>query len=89
MDKEKVDKASDEIVNKTYTDYKQRELTEKDEKTGDVLGKHLINMYSNGISQVIKIRDVKKLHQDAENDPIIKNFLEATTLELPLVKKKC
>lgn len=32
MDKEKVDKASDEIVNKTYTDYKQRELTEKDEK---------------------------------------------------------
>lgn len=48
MDKEKVDKASDEIVNKTYTDYKQRELTEKDEKTGDVLGKHLINMYFSG-----------------------------------------
>lgn len=46
-------------------------------------------MHSNGISQVIKIRDVKKLHQDTENDPIIKNFLEVTTLELPLVKKKC
>ena len=30
-------------------------------------------MYSTGISQVVKIRDVKKLQQDIENDPIIKD----------------
>ena len=31
---EKVGKASDETINKTYAEYKQRELNEKDEKTG-------------------------------------------------------
>ena len=31
---EKVDEASDETVNKTYAEYKQRELNQKDEKTG-------------------------------------------------------
>ena len=30
---ERVDKASDETINKTYAEYKQREITEKDEKT--------------------------------------------------------
>ena len=29
----RVDKASDEIINKTYAEYKQREINEKDEKT--------------------------------------------------------
>ena len=58
---EKVDKASDESINKTYDAYKQRELNEKGEKTGKVLGKHVINLYSTGIFCVVKIRDVKKL----------------------------
>ena len=70
---EKVDKASDETINKTYAAYKQRELNEKGEKTGKALGKHVINLYSTGISRVVKIRDVKKLQQDIENDPIIKD----------------
>ena len=30
-------------------------------------------MYSTGISQWLKIRDVKKLRKDIENDPIIKD----------------
>ena len=30
-------------------------------------------MYSTGISWMVKIRDVKKLQQDIENDPIIKD----------------
>ena len=70
---EKVDKASDETINKTHAAYKQRELNEKGEKTGKALGKHVINLYSTGISRVVKIRDVKKLQQDIENDPIIKD----------------
>ena len=48
-------------------------MNEKGEKTGKALGKHIINLYSTGISQVVKIRDVKKLKQDIENDPIIKD----------------
>ena len=68
----RVDKARDEIINKTYAEYRQRELNEKGEKTGKALGKHVINLYSTGISRMVKIRDVKKLSQDIENDPIIK-----------------
>ena len=70
---ERVDKASDEIINKTYAEYKQRELNEKGEKTGKALGKHVINIYSTGISQMVKTREVHKLRQDIENDPIIKD----------------
>ena len=68
-----VDKASDETINKIYAEYRQRELNEKGEKTGKALGKHVINLYSVGISRWLKIRDIKKLQQDIENDPIIKD----------------
>ena len=44
---ERVDKASDEIINKTYAEYKQGEITAK------VLGK----LVSKRISQFVKIRD--------------------------------
>ena len=51
-------KASDETINKTYAEYKQREMNEKGEKTGFFLGKNW------EISWVFKIRDIKKLQQD-------------------------
>ena len=70
---EQVNKASDETINKMHDAYKQCELNEKGERTGKALGKHEINLYSTGISRVVKIRDVKKLPQDIENDPIIKD----------------
>ena len=69
----RVDKASDEVINKTYAGYKQRQLNEKGEKTGKALGKHVINLYSTGISRWLKIKDVRKLRQDIENDQIIKD----------------
>ena len=56
---EKVDKASDKTINKTYAEYKQRELNEKGKKTGRILGKHVMNLYSTEISWVVKIRDIK------------------------------
>ena len=37
------------------------------------MGKHAINLYSTGIFWMVKIRDVHKLRQDIENDPIIKD----------------
>ena len=68
-----MEKASDETINKTYAEYKQRELNGKGEKTGMVLGKHVINLYPTSISRWLKIKDVKKLWQYIENDPIIKD----------------
>ena len=70
---ERVDKSSDETINKKYAEYKQCELKEKGEKTRKALGKHIINLSSTGISQWLKIKDVKKLRQDMENYPIIKD----------------
>ena len=70
---ERVDKASDETINKTYAEYKQHELSEKYEKTGKALGKHVVKLYSTGISWWVKVKDVKKLRQDIENDLIIKD----------------
>ena len=66
-------KTSRETINNTYTEYKQRERNEKGEKTGKALGKHVINLYSTGISRVVKIRDVDKLQEDTESDRIIKD----------------
>ena len=68
-----MDKVSDETINKTYAEYKQHELNEKYEKTGKALGKHVVKLYSTGISWWVKVKDVKKLRQDIENDPIIKD----------------
>ena len=61
---------SSQILNNGY---KRCELNENGEKTGKALGKHVINLYSTEISWVVKIRDVQKLQQDIENDPIIKD----------------
>ena len=63
----------DETINKTYGEYKAKKMYKKGEKTGKALGKHIINLYSTGISRVVKIRDVTKLQQNIENDPIIKD----------------
>ena len=70
---ERIDKESDENINRWYVENRQRELNEKGEKTGKALGKHVINLYSTGIYWMIKIRNVHKLSQDIENDPIIKD----------------
>ena len=48
-------------------------MNEKGEKIGKALGKHVINLYPTGISRRLRIRDVKKLKQDIENDPVIKD----------------
>ena len=56
---ERIDKASDETINKRYAAYKQRELNEKGEKTAKALGKHVIKLYSNGISWLFKSEMLK------------------------------
>ena len=65
---ERIDKESDENINRWYVENRQRELNEKGEKTGKALGKHVINLYSASISRWLKIKDTKKLQQDIEDD---------------------
>ena len=79
---ERVDKASNEVINKTYAEYRQRELNKKGEKTGKALGKNVINLYSTAISWMVKIRLVHKLQQNIESDPIIKDQMASLGLLL-------
>ena len=37
------------------------------------MGKHVINLYSTGIDRWLKIKDVKTLRLNVENDPIVQN----------------
>ena len=55
----------------------------KRSKTGKALSKHVVSLYSTGISQVVKTREVKKLRQDVENDLVIKD--QMANLECVLV----
>ena len=48
-------------------------VNEKGEKTGKVLGKYVIRLYSTGISQMVKTRNLIKIQQDIGNDLVIKN----------------
>ena len=37
------------------------------------MGKHLIKIYSNGVSKVLRIDDMEQLRKDIDEDPIIKD----------------
>ena len=50
---------------------------------GKALGKHIINLYSSGISRLVKIRDVEKFQQDIENDLVIKDQMPPPPAPLP------
>ena len=53
--------------------YKERKLNKKCEKNGQDSGKHVISLHFTGISHLIKFKDMQKLQQDIENDPIIRD----------------
>ena len=72
---ERIEKASKKTISNSYAKYRQRQLNQKGEKTEYVLRKHVISLHLSGTAQVVKIRDIKKLQQDIENDPIIKDLM--------------
>ena len=43
--------------------------------TGKAMGRHLINLYSNGVCKVLKIDNTKQLCRDIDEDPIIKDSM--------------
>lgn len=49
---------------KVYAENKQHQLNGKGRKTGKALGKYIISLYSSRISELVKVRDIKKLQQD-------------------------
>ena len=56
-----IDKKTNEEVEKLYDLYMQRQTVLKGEMTGRTLGRHLISLYSNVVSKVLKINEIKQL----------------------------
>ena len=72
---DRLDKAKDELIDKLYINYTQREIQYKAENTGKAMGEHLVNLYSNGVNKVLKIDDLEELKRDINDDPIIKDSM--------------
>ena len=71
----RISKTPETVIKKIYNDYEQREIRQKAVKTGQALGTHITNLYSNGVSKVLNIDSVENLRKDIENDPIIKDSM--------------
>ena len=71
----RISKTPETVINKIYNYYEQREIRQKAVKTGQALGTHVTNLYSNGVSKVLNIDSVENLRKDIENDPIIKDSM--------------
>ena len=70
-----IDRKTDEEVEKLYNIYMQRQTELKGEMTGRAMGTHLINLYSNGVSKVLKIDDIEQLYRDIDKNPMIKDSM--------------
>ena len=55
----RISKTPETVINKIYNDYEQREIRQKAIKTGQALGRHVTNLYSNGVSKVLNIDSVE------------------------------
>ena len=72
---ELIDQASNEEVEKLHSKYTHKDLQHKGEKTDKAMEKHLIKIYSNGESKVLRIDDIEQLRKDIDEDSIIKDSM--------------
>ena len=61
---ENIDRKTDEEVEKLYNIYMQQQVQVKGEMTARAMGTHMVNLYSAGISKVLKIDDKEQLRRD-------------------------
>ena len=73
--KKRLEKATDQVIEKLYHEYQQSDARHKAETTGKAASAHVVNMYSKGVSRVLKIDSVEQLRKDIDNDPIIKESM--------------
>ena len=71
----KLEKASDDVIDRLYDEYQQAEVKEKAENTGKAMSKHVVHLYSNSISKILKIDSVDQLRKDIEEDPVIRDSM--------------
>ena len=68
-------KATGQVIEKLHHEYHQTDVRHKAETTGKAVSAHVVNMYSKGVSRVLKIDSVEQLRRDIDNDPVIKESM--------------
>ena len=67
--------ATDQVIEKLHHEYHQTDVRRKAETTGKAVSKHVVNLYSTGVSRFLKIDSIEQLRRDIDNDPIIKDSM--------------
>ena len=71
----RVKKAPDDVIEKLKNQFVQNETKRKAQNTGKAVSKHVVNLYSTGISRFLKIDSIEQLRKDIDDDPIIKDSM--------------
>lgn len=71
----RIKKVSDEGIDKLKSHFVQAETKLKAERTGKAVSKHVVNLYSTGVSKIVKIDSIDQLRKDIDEDPIIKDSM--------------
>ena len=67
---------SDAGIDKLKSHFVQAETKLKAERTGKTVSKHVVNLYSTGVSKIVKIDGIDQLRKDIDEDPIIRDSME-------------
>ena len=70
-----IKKAPDAVIEKLKNQFVQNEIKHKAQNTGKAVSKHVVNLYSTGVSRFLKIDSIEQLRQDIDDDPIIKDSM--------------
>ena len=68
-------KVPDSGIEKLKNHFLQAEAKLKAEKTGNVVSKHVVNLYSVGVSKILKIDSTDQLRKDIDSDPVIRESM--------------
>ena len=66
----RLEKVPDAGIEKLKNHFFQAEAKLKAEKTGNVVSKHVVNLYSVGVSKILKIDSTDQLRRDIDSDPV-------------------
>ena len=62
-------------IEKLKNHFFQAEAKLKAEKTGNVVSKHVVNLYSVGVSKILKIDTTNQLRKDIDSDLVIRESM--------------
>ena len=72
---DRIKKVSEAGIDKLKSHFVQAETKLKAERTGKTVSKHIVNLYSTGVSKIVKTDSIDQLRKDVDEDPIIRDSM--------------